>query len=452
MTNPSTKQSLDASLLREAESTLREANARFDERYPGERLDRQPVHTVYGGAHLFGAGTASKLGSLALRALDDYARTPRLLGQALGISADPALEAIHTRVRAKLEREPVEDYRVDFEDGYGHRSDSEEDHHAVHAASEIARANAEGSLPPSIGIRVKPLTDELRERSLRTLDLVLTTLSDAASLPQRWMITLPKVTVIEQVEYFVSVLGHLERSLGLSDGSLRFEVMIEAPQLIVGKDGRSLLPRLPEAAGGRLSGAHFGPYDYTASLNITAGHQRLRHPACDFAKHVMQVAFAGTGIWLSDGPTTLLPVPLHKPAPDSEPLTEEQRAENMASVHGSWRAHFDDVRHSLAGGIYQGWDLHPAQLVSRYAAVYAFFLDGIDAVGTRLNNFVAKAAQATRVGAVFDDAATGQGLLNYFLRGISSGAITEDEALATTGLTSAELGSRSFATILRRSS
>lgn len=451
MTSPSTKQSLDASLLREAESTLREANARFDERYPGERVDRQPVHTVYGGAHLFGAATTRKLGSLALRALDDYARTPRLLGQALGISADPALEAVHTRVRAKLEREPVEDYRVDFEDGYGHRSDSEEDHHAVHAASEIARANAEGSLPPSIGIRLKPLTQELRERSVRTLDLVLTALSDAASLPERWMITLPKVTVIEQVEYFVSVLGHLERSLGLSDGSLKFEIMIEAPQLILGKDGRSLLPRLPEAAGGRLSGAHFGPYDYTASLNITAGHQRLRHPACDFAKHVMQVSFAGTGIWLSDGPTTLLPMPLHKPAPDSEPLTKEQRAENMASVHGAWRAHFDDVRHSLAGGIYQGWDLHPAQLVSRYAAVYAFFLDGIDAVGTRLNNFVAKAAQATRVGAVFDDAATGQGLLNYFLRGISSGAITEDEALAMTGLTSAELRSRSFATILRRS-
>ena len=452
MTTPSTKQSLDASLLREAVSTLREANARFDEQYPGGRLDRQPVHTVYGGAHLFGAETARKLGSLALRALDDYARTPRLLGQALGISADPALEAIHTRVRAKLEREPVEDYRVDFEDGYGNRSDSEEDHDAVQAASEIARANAAGSLPPSIGIRVKPLTEELRERSVRTLDLVLTVLADAASLPERWMITLPKVTVIEQVEYFVSVLDHLERSLGLSGGSLRFEIMIEAPQLLLGRDGRSLLPHLPDAAGGRLSGAHFGPYDYTASLNITAAHQRLRHPACDFAKHVIQVAFAGTGIWLSDGPTTVLPVPLHKSAPDGEALTKEQRAENMASVHGAWRAHFDDVRYSLAGGIYQGWDLHPAQLVSRYAAVYAFFLDGIDAVGTRLNNFVAKAAQATRVGAVFDDAATGQGLLNYFLRGISSGAITEDEALAMTGLTSAELGSRSFATILRRPS
>jgi len=111
--------------------------------------------------------------------------------------------------------------------------------------------------------------------------------------------------------------------------------------------------------------------------------------------------------------------------------------------------HFDDVRHSLEGGFYQGWDLHPAQLVTRYAALYSFFLEGIDAAGARLSNFIGKGAQATLIGDVFDDAATGQGLLNFFLRGINSGAITEDEALEMTGLTADELRTRSFVKILR---
>ena len=93
-------------------------------------------------------------------------------------------------------------------------------------------------------------------------------------------------------------------------------------------------------------------------------------------------------------------------------------------MHRAWRLHADDVRHSLVNGFYQGWDLHPAQLPTRYAAVYAFFLEGLDAASERLRNFVDKAAQATLVGDVFDDAATGQGLLNFFLRGINCGAIT----------------------------
>jgi hypothetical protein len=154
-------------------------------------------------------------------------------------------------------------------------------------------------------------------------------------------------------------------------------------------------------------------------------------------------------VWLSDGSTTVMPVPIHRQAESGPPLSEAQRAENARSVQAAWRLHFDDVRHSLSGGFYQGWDLHPAQLVSRYAALYSFFLEGIDAAGARLSNFVSRAAQATLVGDVFDDAATGQGLLNFFLRGINSGAITEEEALAMTGLTAEELRGRSFVKILR---
>jgi hypothetical protein len=218
---------------------------------------------------------------------------------------------------------------------------------------------------------------------------------------------------------------------------------------VLDSSGRSLLPRLLDASDGRLRGAHFGTYDYTAGINITAAQQRMQHPACEFAKHFMQAAFAGTEVWLSDGSTTVMPVPVHREAKGGPALTKAQLAENAASVHAAWRMHFDDVRSSLAGGFYQGWDLHPAQLVTRYAALYSFFLDGIDAAGVRLKNFVSKAAQATLVGDVFDDAATGQGLLNFFLRGINSGAITEEEALSMTGLTEEDFRGRSFVKIMR---
>jgi hypothetical protein len=224
--------------------------------------------------------------------------------------------------------------------------------------------------------------------------------------------------------------------------------MVETPQIILDRKGTSLLPRVLDSSDGRIRGAHFGTYDYTAGINITAAHQKMRHPANDFAKHFMQVAFAGTDVWLSDGSTTVMPVPIHR-AVAGESLSKTQQDENAASVHAAWKLHFDDIRHSLAGGFYQGWDLHPAQLVTRYAALYSFFLEGIDAAGVRLSNFVGKAAQATLVGDVFDDAATGQGLLNFFLRGINSGAITEDEALEMTGLTADEFRSRSFVRIMK---
>jgi hypothetical protein len=112
------------------------------------------------------------------------------------------------------------------------------------------------------------------------------------------------------------------------------------------------------------------------------------------------------------------------------------------------RLHYDHIRHSLTHAYYQGWDLHPAQFPTRYAAVYAFFLEGLDQAGERLSNFVESAAKATLVGEVFDDAATGQGLLNFFLRAINCGAIDETEATSRTGLTLDEIQTRSFLAIL----
>jgi hypothetical protein len=223
------------------------------------------------------------------------------------------------------------------------------------------------------------------------------------------------------------------------------EMMIETTQSIIGFDGRSSLSAMLGAADGRCRGAHFGTYDYTASCSITAAYQDMLHPACDFARNVMQVAFGGTGVWLSDGATNIMPVAPHR----GDNLPAQQLAENKAVVHRAWKLHYDHCRHSLANAFYQGWDLHPAQLPTRYAAVYSFFLEGLDAASERLSNFVEKAAQATLVGDVFDDAATGQGLLNYFLRAINCGAITEDEAIRRTGITLDELRAASFVTILK---
>lgn len=436
---------LDTKFLEDATEALAEANLAFAAAHPGDGPGRQPVHTVYGGAQLFAFDTAPKIGRVAQKAMDDYAPDAGALGTALGIGDHPALATIDTRVREKLAREAVEDFRIDFEDGYGNRLDAEEDHHAGVVASQLTRGISERTLPPFIGMRIKPLNEELRGRSIRTLDLVMTALVKAGGVPDGWIVTVPKITVIEQVEFFVAVLTRLERDLGFDEGVLQFEAMVETPQIILDSSGRTLLPRIFEMADGRLSAAHFGTYDYTAGVNITAAYQRMQHPACEFAKHVMQVSFAGTGVWLSDGSTTVLPVPTHR----GDTLTDAQQAENLAGVHAAWKLHFDDVRHSLAGGFYQGWDLHPAQLVSRYGALYSFFLEGIDAAGARLKNFVEKAAQATLVGDVFDDAATGQGLLNFFLRGLNSGAITEAEALAMTGLTAEEFRGRSFVTIMQ---
>src|SRR6185295_7021541 len=302
-----------------------------------------------------------------------------------------------------------------------------------------------GTLPQFLGIRIKPMTGELAARSLRTLDVFLTELlsNTDGSLPASFVVTLPKIQSRVDVDVLVDTFDQLEDRLDIEHGALRVEFMVETTQSIFDPQGRSMLPRLHRAAAGRLTGAHFGTYDYTANCDITAAHQKMRHPACDFAKHMMKVAFAGTGVMLSDGATNIMPVAPHKGAS----LTDDQKRDNKAAVFSAWRLHADDVRHSLVNGFYQGWDLHPSQLIPRYGAVYGFFLDGFAPASERLKNFVDKAAQATLVGDVFDDAATGQGLLNYFLRGIACGAVTEDEAVAT-GLTIDEIRGRSFVKIL----
>jgi citrate lyase beta subunit len=404
--------------------------------------DRQPIHVVYGGAQLFKAETPARLGTLALELIRDYAPDASSFAECLGLPPGELANSVFERTVAKLQREPVEDFRIDFEDGYGYRSEAEEDGHAVSTAQFLARGAGKPAFPPFIGIRVKPFTETLRARSARTLDLFLTALLDSGPLPNNFVVTLPKISLPSEVSKLVETLDKAEARHGLESGALKIELMIETPQCIIDSSGSVGIPKLLEAAEGRCRGLHFGPYDYSASCNIAAAEQRLDHPACDFARHVIQVSAADRGVFLSDGPSTILPIPRYRAA-----ANQQEKAENRAIVHRAMRHHFDLVQRSLAHGYYQGWDLHPGQLPTRYAAVYAFFLKSLQSAATRLRNFIDRAAQATLVGDVFDDAATGQGLLNFLLRGVNCGAFTEDEAAAS-GLTIDELRGRSFQKIM----
>jgi len=426
------------------------SNAEFKNFYPGEPESRQAVHTVYGGANLFKAGLAAKMSQLALRHFNAYAADAQSFARALGLNiSDDFAQTIFDRVVAKLEREAIEDFRIDFEDGYGNRPDAEEDETAHTSALEVAKGMEEKSLPPFIGIRIKPLTDELKNRAVRTLDIFVTTLAEATGgkLPENFVVTLPKITHPEQVSALVQLFEELESKTSLSSGSLKMEFMIETTQSILGENGECNLTRLLTAAKGRCISAHLGTYDYTACCNITANYQGMQHSVCDFAKNLMTIAYAGTGITLSDGATTIMPVGPHRQAKDGPALTDAQKNENQAVVNRAWRIAFENNLHSLKNGYFQGWDLNPGQLAVRYAACNYFFLEGLETTSLRLKTFIEQAAKATLVGDVFDDAATGQGLLNYFLRALNCGAITMDEVKAT-GLTLEEIQSRSFVQIL----
>jgi citrate lyase beta subunit len=407
------------------------ANASFAGAYPGLSGRRQPVHVVYGGAHLFKSDTCRKLGKLAQNALADYVPTADALSHLLDLPERIA-STVHGRVAKKLAQEAVEDYRIDFEDGFGYRSDEEEDAAASASARETAEAMKEGLLPPFFGIRIKPLTEESQDRSIRTLELYLTTLHGASGgrTPDNFVVTLPKITVPEQVRALVRILDHY--------GGMRMEAMIETPHALRN------VPALMEEGDSSCSALHFGPYDYMSSLGISGASQHLMHPACDFARCQMQVDAAGLDVHLSDGPTNILPILTHR----GSNLSEEQKAVNRRMVHEAWKLHYKHVRHALECGYYQGWDLHPAQLPVRYAAVHTYFLESMDAAGMRLRNFIGQTAQATTAGTVFDDAATGQGLLNHFLRAVYSGALAEEDVEMLSGLTMEELRLGSFTRIM----
>lgn len=455
---------------------LQTANLKFQKVYPGDKPDRQPVHTVYGGANLFKSNTTDKIGEIALKNLVDNAPNFVVLASVLKLEGHEYLPqtekeieqltirlnamteeqrkqehawlayTIYNKIIAKLQAEAVEDFRIDFEDGFGNRPDAEEDETAVNAAIELATGMENKTISPFIGIRIKPFTEDLKNRGVRTLDIFLTTLLTKTNgkLPNNFVVMLPKVTIPKQVITLVKLFEIIEQKFNLPQGTLKMETMVEATQIIMDDEGRNPLMRIVKAGEGRLIAAHFGTYDYTASCGITAKYQTMAHSVCDFAHHVTKVALAHTGIFLSDGATNVMPIGPHR----GEHLTFDQQKENRDAVHKGWQIAYNHTMHSLINGLYQGWDLNPAQVPMRYAATYNFFLTSIHDATNRLKIFVERAAISTLTGDIFDDAATGQGLLNFFLKALNCGAITEEEATAT-GLTIEEIRSRSFYKILQ---
>lgn len=456
--------------------TLKVANLKFQQTYPGDKPDRQPVHTVYGGANLFKSDTCVKMGEIALKSLQTYAPNFVVLADVLHLdgfvqlpSSDKKAEklakeldkmsekkrkahpawlpySVYKKIIRKLQAEPVEDFRIDFEDGFGNRPDDEEDATAIAAAHELAMGMKKKTISPFIGIRIKPFTEDLKYRGVRTLDIFLTTLLKKTNgkLPDNFVVMLPKVTISEQVTTLVRLFEIIETKNNLPPGSLKMETMVEATQIIMDEEGRNPLMKIIKASEGRCIAAHFGTYDYTASCGITAKYQTMAHPVCDFAHHMTKVALGGTGIFLSDGATNVIPVAPNR----GDKLSKEKIKENVESVHNAWRIGYSHTMHSLINGFYQGWDLNPAQLPMRYAATYNFFLSSYNDAVFRLKTFMERAAISTLTGDIFDDAATGQGLLNFFLKGMNCGAINEKE-VAATGLTLEEIRSRSFYKILQ---
>jgi hypothetical protein len=364
-----------------------------------------------------------------------------------GLAAD-----VRPRVLAKLAAEPIEDLRLDFEDGY-HGADEDADARSAAAclADEAAAASAASPVlaspapatpvlaspapatpvlanpvlanpvpanpvPPFTGLRCKSLERPTRQRAIRTLDLFLGELLARGPLPPGFVVTLPKVTSADQVTAMARLCTRLEQAHGLAAGALLFEVQVETPQVIIGADGTAVIARCVHAAEGRLTGLHYGTYDYSAALGIAAQQQSMAHPVADYARAVMQVAAAGTGVRLSDGSSNVLP--------------EGGRDE----VIEAWGLHARLVRRSLERGFYQGWDLHPAQLASRYAATFGFFRAGLPAAAARLRAYVERAP-----GRVLEEPATARALAGYLTRGLDCGAITEPELAALTGLDRAGL-------------
>ncbi len=284
----------------------------------------------------------------------------------------------------KLQTQPVEDFRIDFEDGYGQHSATEEDDDAAAAGRALADC---AEPPPRVGLRVKPM--RWPERVARTLDRFLEPL---AGWPTPLVLTLPKVEELSEIEGLIRLLEPLEGRLRLCP--LELELMVESPR------GLATLPDWLGTARDRCRAVHLGPYDFLASCGIL--DPEFAHPLLDAAR--AQIVFQlPRSVWLADGPTTRLPL--------------------GDSVEAGWDAHRRDILHSQRLGFHQSWDLHPAQLVSRYRTVFGLFRERFPEVKARLDHFRAQSEQATALGSQFDDFATVRSLEAFLERGLACGAL-----------------------------
>ncbi len=406
---------LDEAFLAAVDGRLAATDDLLLRAYPGDDGRRQPVHTVYVPADRYTVDLPARWGSAAAALVAEHGGAEEVCRVA-GVPED-LVGDVAQRLSAKLAADPIEDLRLDFEDGYGDRGDGIEDRDAVGAAERLADAVRDGVAPAFAGLRFKCFEEPTRRRGIRTLDLFLAALLDRlGSLPEGLVITFPKVSTVSQVEAMVEVCERLEEQHGLPRRRLGFEIQVETPQLIVGADGTVPVARAVHAGDGRVTSLHYGTYDYSASLQISAAFQASDHPAADFAKQVMQVAVAGTTVHLSDGSTNVLPLG------------------SADQVRAAWQLHAGLVRRALERGFYQGWDLHAHQLPTRYAATFAFYRAGLPSATARLGAYVSRSASQ-----ILDEPATARALARYLQRGLACGAVAEEEVSGPTGLTAVQV-------------
>ncbi len=367
---------------------------------PSRGSPSDSVHTLYLGAHRVEPGVHARIGEEARAAFETHAPDPGALAVGLGWPADDLAASVHARVTAKLQTEPLEDLRVDFEDGYPGSAEDEDDHARL-AADVLA-----DDRPRRFGLRIKPFTAGRARRSLATLEAFCTRLAERlGTLPTGLVITLPKATQVDEAFALAEAAQRLEDRLG-SDGGIALEMMVEVPWALFDAEGRLTLPALVSAAGERLVGIHLGVYDYTAAAEVPAPQQGLAHPSCDFVRSLLTVACGGRGLTLSAGSTNVLPV--------------------GDQVHAAWRRSAADIEHILQRGYPHGWDLHPAQLPIRFAAVYRHYLAGMEHVLERLSGYLAAGGAATDGAATLDDAPTAAALWAFVRRATACGAVDPD--------------------------
>ena len=404
------KMALDKSFFDKADAALASADNLLATKYRGDFGARQPIHTAYVPADKLTATTPAQWGEIALATMDEHTPTAKALATAVGADIR-GVQEIFDRLGAKIKTQPIEDLRIDFEDGYGRRGDEAEERDLKAAINVFKELQT-----PFIGIRMKALEAVTRERGLKTLDQFTAGIISNGKYPENFVITLPKVTFPEQVDVMVAALEVIEKAHGLAPGTIRFEIQIETTQAIMDQNGSVTAAQYIDRAKGRLSAFHYGTYDYSAAAGISSAYQTLDHPAADYAKSVLQVATAGTTIRISDGSTNILPIG------------------STAQVHAAMHNHYRLIRRCLERGIYQGWDLHGSQLPTRIAANWIFYRDGLAAASLRLRNYLSSAASGT-----MDEPATALTLARYFLRGLDCGAIESSEVERLTGLDEAGL-------------
>ena len=332
---------LRGSDLAALDARLESTDQLLETRFPGDDGRRQPVHTVYVPADRYHPDLPAQWGAAAAACVEARRDRGGLAAPPGWIDGSPPRSPLASC--AKLAAEPIEDLRLDFEDGYGPRPDDEEDARRRGDGEPLADA-----APPGPRRRCRPAVQVLRgadppPRATHPRPVPRHPARRPAACPTGWSSRCPRSARSSQVA------GHGRRSAGGSRRrrtprrSLRFEIQVETPQLIIGADGTR-----PVAAADprRWRAGHRPALRHLRLQRLAAASPRptrpCDHPAADFAK---QVDAGGRR--------------RHRGAPVRR-LHQRAAGRRPAQVHAAWRLHAGLVRRALERGFYQGWDLHPA--------------------------------------------------------------------------------------------